>query len=97
MNDPNKGQDRATLFTNGGSQAVRLPKAYRFEGSHVLVHREGRAVILEPCGEASWPEGYWDALAALGPVTDDFDVPEPLPPSTHRDRVLDEMDPRGSE
>jgi antitoxin VapB len=97
MNHPDGVRDRATLFTNGGSQAVRLPKAYRFEGSHVLVHREGRAVILEPYGEASWPEGHWDALAALGPVTDDFGLPKPLPPSTHRDRVLDEFDPRGSE
>lgn len=97
MNDPGKSKDRATLFTNGGSQAVRLPKAYRFEGSHVLVHREGRAVILEPAGEGSWPEGYWDALDALGPVTDDFATPEHLPPSTHRDRVLEGIDPRGAE
>lgn len=97
MNAPHQGRDRATLFTNGGSQAVRLPKAYRFEGSHVLVHREGRAVILEPSEEESWPEGYWDALDALGPVTDDLAVPEPLPPSTDRDRVLDEMDARDSE
>jgi antitoxin VapB len=95
MTKSSKDRDRATLFTNGGSQAVRLPKAYRFEGSHVLVHREGRAVILEPSGEASWPEGHWDALAALGPVTDDFALPEDLPASAHRDRVLDELDPRG--
>ena len=26
---------------------MRLPRAYRFEGSHVLIHREGRAVILD--------------------------------------------------
>jgi len=97
IDHPDKGRDWATLFTIGGSQAARHSKAYRFEGSHVLVHQEGRAVILEPSGEASWPEGHWDALAALDPVTDDFAVPEALPSSTHRDRVLDEMDPRGSE
>lgn len=39
---------RAKLFTHGGSQAVRLPKAFRFEGGEVTVRREGEAVILEP-------------------------------------------------
>ncbi|WP_425997808.1 antitoxin [Caulobacter sp. DWR1-3-2b1] len=39
---------RAKLFTQGGSQAVRLPKAFRFEGAEVTVRREGNAVILEP-------------------------------------------------
>jgi len=39
---------RAKLFQHGGSQAVRLPKAFRFEGSEVSVRRDGDAVILEP-------------------------------------------------
>ncbi|ATC33294.1 AbrB/MazE/SpoVT family DNA-binding domain-containing protein [Caulobacter vibrioides] len=39
---------RAKLFTHGGSQAVRLPKAFRFDGTEVTVRREGRKVILEP-------------------------------------------------
>ena len=39
---------RAKLFMHGGSQAVRLPKAFRFEGGEVAVRREGAAVILEP-------------------------------------------------
>jgi antitoxin VapB len=38
---------RAKLFQHGGGQAVRLPKAFRFEGAEVTVRREG-AVILEP-------------------------------------------------
>ena len=40
--------DRAKLFTHGGSQAVRLPKAFRFEGKEVSIRRQGDAVILEP-------------------------------------------------
>lgn len=40
--------DRAKLFTHGGSQAVRLPKAFRFEGTEVTVRKQGDAVILEP-------------------------------------------------
>jgi antitoxin VapB len=43
---------RAKLFQHGGSQAVRLPKAFRFEGSEVTVRREGDAVILEPVKRA---------------------------------------------
>jgi antitoxin VapB len=33
--------DTAKLFMNGRSQAVRLPKAYRFEGTEVSVRRDG--------------------------------------------------------
>ena len=87
-------KDRASLFQNGGSQAVRLPKAYRFEGTHVIVRREGSAVILEPMEPATWPEGHWERLAVLGPVTDDFQRPEPLPEAPHRDRALTGLDER---
>ena len=45
--------DTAKLFANGQSQAVRLPKAYRFEGSHVYLKRMGRAVVLLPA-RSSW-------------------------------------------
>ena len=41
-------QLKAKLFAHGGSQAVRLPKAFRFEGDEVSIRREGDAVILEP-------------------------------------------------
>jgi len=85
-------RDQAKLFTNGGSQAVRLPKAYRFDGSYVYVRREGSAVILEPAAPPSWPTGFWERLASMGPVTDDFAVPTPLPSSDHRDAVLAELD-----
>jgi antitoxin VapB len=39
---------RAKLFKSGGSQAVRLPKAFRFQGqTEVLVYRQGGKVVLE--------------------------------------------------
>jgi antitoxin VapB len=39
----------ARLFTNGRSQAVRLPKGFRFEGvREVSVERDGEAIILRP-------------------------------------------------
>jgi antitoxin VapB len=60
---------RAKVFRNGGSQAVRLPKACRFrEGQReVLVRREGTRVILEPFEE--WPDSFRACLGAWsGPV-----------------------------
>lgn len=89
-------RDRASLFMNGNSQAVRLPKAYRFEGSHVYVLQEGDRVILEPIKKREWPEGHWDRLRALGPVTDDLEAPPPLPSSGHRDEAVAELDDEGA-
>lgn len=44
----------AKLFLNGRSQAVRLPKAFRFEGaSEVLIERDGDRVILSPANRPS--------------------------------------------
>ncbi|HTW69241.1 MAG TPA: AbrB/MazE/SpoVT family DNA-binding domain-containing protein, partial [Acetobacteraceae bacterium] len=38
----------AKLFMNGRSQAVRLPREFRFEGDEVRIRRVGRGVLLEP-------------------------------------------------
>ena len=40
--------DTAELFQNGNSQAVRLPKEYRFKGTKVYIKRMGNAVVLIP-------------------------------------------------
>ncbi|HEV7239023.1 MAG TPA: type II toxin-antitoxin system VapB family antitoxin [Thermoanaerobaculia bacterium] len=73
---------RAKIFTNGGSQAVRLPKSVRFpEGQReVIVRREGRRVILEPADE--WSEEF---LAALGAWKDEIERPPQRPITKLRD------------
>jgi len=38
--------ETAKIFQNGRSQAVRLPKKFRFKGKEVFIHREGAKVIL---------------------------------------------------
>jgi len=43
-----KKSRRAKVFWTGRSQAVRLPKEFRFDTDTVLVRREGDAVVLEP-------------------------------------------------
>jgi virulence-associated protein VagC len=53
---------RAKLFANGRSQAVRLPREFRFEGQEVTIRREGEAVILEPVAKRKWPTGYWQRI-----------------------------------
>jgi antitoxin VapB len=55
----------AKLFRNGRSQAVRLPKEFRFPGDEVMLRREGDAVILEPVRQKSWPRGYWSRLREM--------------------------------
>jgi len=57
--------DTAKLFNNGRSQAVRLPKAYRFEGDHVLIKRIGNAVVLFP-EKRSW-QSLFDSLEQFEP------------------------------
>jgi len=45
----------AKLFWDGRSQAVRLPKQFRFAGKAVRIRRHGKAVILEPiANDWSW-------------------------------------------
>ncbi|HPB82576.1 MAG TPA: type II toxin-antitoxin system VapB family antitoxin [Spirochaetota bacterium] len=58
---------RAKLFINGRSQAVRLPKEFQFSGSDVLIQKVGDAVILLP-HDKSW-EVF---LHGLNNFTDDF-------------------------
>ena len=50
----------AKLFQNGQSQAVRLPKEFRFEGSQVYIQRVGSAVVLLPYA-APW-EALFESL-----------------------------------
>lgn len=69
MTDPAKSspptEPRAKIFWSGGSQAVRLPKEYRFADDEVLIHKEGNAVILEPVPKRDWPDAYWEKLDEL--------------------------------
>jgi antitoxin VapB len=77
----------AKLFVNGGSQAVRLPKEFRFEGEEVRVRRLGRGVLLEPMATSSWPGGYWARLPRID--DDEWSRPDdPVPPAIERERDL---------
>ena len=46
--------ETAKIFVNGRSQAVRLPKAYRFEGNEVYIKRTSEGVLLIPKNRSIW-------------------------------------------
>jgi len=70
----------AKLFRNGQSQAVRLPKEFRFEGDFVYVKKSGKAVVLLPA------LGCWDSLIeSLDKFSDDFMSERSQPVSQKRE------------
>ena len=69
----------AKLFQNGQSQAVRLPKEFRFEGDEVLIKKVGAAVVLLPAQRS------WDTLIqSLTQFSPDFLREREQPPQQKR-------------
>ncbi|MFM9880296.1 MAG: antitoxin [Burkholderiaceae bacterium] len=64
--DPRKTQPVAKLFQHGRSQAVRLPKEFRFESTEVFVRRLGDDVVLSSRPKASM-QSLVDAVHAFEP------------------------------
>ena len=74
----------AKLFKNGNSQAVRLPRAYRFEGEEVIIKKMGNAVVLLP------QKAFYDALLeSLAMFSEDFLIDREQPPVQDRDAWLE--------
>jgi antitoxin VapB len=71
--EPPPPAQRARVFWSGRSQAVRLPKAFRFSTDEVAISRKGDAVILDPVqvprDKNGWPQAFWD-LAGADPEFD---------------------------
>jgi antitoxin VapB len=76
----------AKLFWSGRSQAVRLPKDFRFRGGEVRIRRHGNAVILEPVAD-DW--AWLDAIA--GKLDEDFVEAVKEQPAEQESRELDEF------
>ena len=64
---------KARVFKSGNSQAVRLPKQFRFDVDEVEISRRGHEIVLKKP-----KRNLGDAFAALGAMPDDFmtDGPE---------------------
>ena len=82
--------DMAKVFWTGRSQAVRLPKAYRFDGKEVRISREGDKVVLQAVEEDGWA---W--IRRLRPLDDDAVAAGPDPPRPRQEAPGPEMMPDG--
>ncbi len=68
--------ETAKIFQNGHSQAVRLPKKFRFSGNEVYIKKQDNLIILIPKKQG------WDAFFnSLDKFSDDF-MDERIQPST---------------
>lgn len=74
----------AKLFKNGQSQAVRLPKEFRFEGTQVFIKRVGNAVLLLP-EQDSW-QGLFDSFNLF---SDDFMEAREQPEQQEREELFE--------
>ncbi|MBN9071846.1 MAG: AbrB/MazE/SpoVT family DNA-binding domain-containing protein [Rhizobiales bacterium] len=84
MNAHDKDVRTASLFRNGRSQAVRIPKEFEFEGDEVLITRDQTGkLILEPSKKKRSPKELVEWLRAQSPLgpedrfpdIDDSDLP----------------------
>ena len=73
--------DKAKIFINGRSQAVRLPKEYRFDTEEVYINKIGDIVLLAPADSLLSSFEYGASL-----LTDDF-LKDGLPASEDCERM----------
>ena len=74
----------AKVFKNGASQAVRLPKEFRFDADEVCIKRIGSAILLFPAKSA------WDLMAhAIDNFDDDVLVDRNQPKRSDARKPLD--------
>jgi antitoxin VapB len=72
----------AKIFKSGNSQAVRLPKEFKLEGSEVYIKRVGRGLLLMP------KDDPWASLVgSLEKFSDDFLEERLQPPLESRDTL----------
>lgn len=68
----------AKVFWSGNSQAIRLPKDFRFPPNteEVAIHREGDRIVLEAVKAKEWPASFWRAFEGM---PEDFERPAQVP------------------
>jgi len=66
----------ATVFRNGGSQAVRLPAAYRFDAGSVYIRRDDNGDVVLSTRPGEW-DGFVEAVTGLDVPADFLDRSSP--------------------
>ncbi|MFP4437063.1 MAG: antitoxin [Chloroflexaceae bacterium] len=76
--------DTASIFQDGQSQVIRLPKEYRFRGTKVHLKRMGNAVVFIPEYDSWQP-----LIDSLSMFSDDFMVKRNQPPGQPREDLFE--------
>ena len=71
--------NRAKIFKNGDSQAIRLPKEFRFKGKEVYIRKEGNNVIISPIDDSV--DRLWKTINSL---SDDFNLERNQPKTNEK-------------
>jgi len=74
----------AKLFQNGQSQAVGLPKEFRFEGDEVFIKKSGSAVVLIPLVNSSY-----SLIGSLDKIRKDYMADRDQPKQQKRETVFE--------
>jgi antitoxin VapB len=61
---------KTKIFQSGGSQALRIPKEYRFDEKEVEIYKEGEMLIVKPIKKIDI-KSWWNELPQL---SDDFEI-----------------------
>ena len=62
----------AKVFKNGRSQAIRIPKEYRFDTNEVYIQKLGDSLIIKPKKTQKWNKFFKDLEKLNSSITDDF-------------------------
>lgn len=86
---------KAKLFRNGGSQAVRLPAEFRFEGDEVYISRDdatGDVILSERPRRDTWRAfiAWRDALEISSDVADEYMAERPMNRPVSRRSVFED-------
>ncbi len=81
--------EKAKLFVNGRSQAVRLPKAYRFEGNEVYIKKTLGGVLLIPKDISFWDVWEQNLMKYDEPFMTERDQPDSQQERTGLNEIFD--------
>ena len=76
----------AKLFMNGRSQAVRLPREFRFEGEEVFIKKTRSGILLIPKDQSVWDTWEKNLMKYEEPF-----LPERNQPGQQKRKGLDEL------
>ncbi len=76
--------NKAKVFRNGQSQAIRLPKEFRVVGTEVFIKKQGNMIVLIPIEGNPWE----NLFASLNQFSDDFMTKRDQPSQEKREDIF---------